>query len=157
MDLDATSYRWLTRLRRAVLPALDRLLPGSLYAAYTLGSGEHVATVEAAPAAVAAELRRRGYELSTLSALKYHWATGRPDAGSLRRVDPRDPDWQWHVHLFETAAGTAVASHYELRPDPGLAALGRMYRHYRPRYGETYLRGETDSRLAEALAAAGRE
>lgn len=159
MDLSVAYYRWLTRLRRAVLPALDRLLPESLYAAYTLTPVEHVATVEASPAALATELRCRGYELSTLSALKYHWETGRPAAGSLRRVDHRTPDWQWHVHLFEIAGGTAVTSHYELRPDPSpsAAALRRMYWHYRPRYGETYIRGATDLRLDEALAATRRK
>jgi hypothetical protein len=128
------------------LGVLDR----PLYAAYPVGAEEYVGTLDDVDDAtrVARELLAAGYDRSgLLAALKYHPETGAPDAGSLRRVDPNHPTWQWHVHLFAVDAGVAIFSHYELRPDlhrigeeTRAEQLERLREHYRPEWSTT--RGE---------------
>lgn len=124
------------------LPTADRYAQAvGHYAAYRLDEREYVGTVvEIADAeGVADLLEDYGYEFSGLAALKYHPETGAPDDASLRKVDPDRPRWQWHLHLFETADGVEVYSHYEYRPDLRPVAgeslrecFDRLREHYRP-------------------------
>ena len=111
------------------------------YTAYSLSESEYITTVESI------EPTELGYEVNNLSAVKTHWDTGNQDIGSYRKVDPKSPKWQFHIHTFATSAGIDVTSHYELRPDFRLLegesigdAKNRLERHYRPQKDE-YLEG----------------
>lgn len=111
----------LTQTQRvAILPTVDRLAqPVGQYTAYELHALEYVGTVDeiAVAEGVGTLLEEYGYEFCGLAALKYYPDTTVPDDGSYRKVDPDNPRWQWHVHLFENDAVVEIYSHYEYRPD----------------------------------------
>lgn len=155
--------RW-TRLR-AHLDSVARLFGG--YTAYTLSREEYIGSVYLPGGARDAYtfLTKNGYEPQYLSAAKRHPETGALHELSMRNVPERHPpatvtdDWmadiafhynpsecQYHVHVFEHDGIVEYFSHYELRPDvfgPSFS-VGRLREHYRPEYGETYLRGVSD-------------
>ena len=131
------------------------------YAAYTLSETEYIGTFEydyqQRVNLFLSTVEDIGYEYSGLAALKYHPETGNADDGSYRKVDPENPTWQWHVHIFKRDGHIEVYSHYEKRPDLTRIVsetLSEMYSrlrtHYRPEYNVTYLRGETCDEI-EAL------
>jgi len=131
-----------TRLRGAADPLARRF---GHYTAYEL-DGEEIGTVSAVPNVTRRLLELKGYEENRLSAAKRHPETGELHHFSLRRIDPDDPQRQYHVHLWPVAddsSRTEVHSHRELRPDLSpLAgetwreAAERARTHYRP--GDTY-------------------
>ena len=128
------------------------------YAAYTLSETEYIGRVsDTLLVSFERQLELMSYEYSGLAALKYHPETGNADDGSYRKVDPENPTWQWHVHIFKVDGYIEVYSHYEMRPDLTRIeseTLSEMYSrlrtHYRPVYNVTYLRGETCDEI-EAL------
>lgn len=144
------------------LPRIDSLARKvGFYAAYRIRDVEHVGTIHRNDGvdAVIEFVTRRGYEYNGLAALKWHPETDDSDRGSYRRIaeehpeldgSPRIYDWepadcQYHVHLFEgdEPEEIEVYSHYELRPDlfrPSIS-VERKRIHYRPEYGEEYIRG----------------
>lgn len=159
-----------TELRGAIDPLVR---PFDLYTAYPLSEKERIGTTPTGPKGVdraRRRLRDRGYEPQYLSAAKRHPRTGQLHDLSFRRVPHEHPfeilkpdaeafaiqSWrpaecQYHVHVFDLGDVLDWFSHYELRPDffkPDLDVV-RLTTHYRPRYGEEYLRGVTDLGLNE--------
>jgi len=154
-----------THLRAAVDPLVR---PYHLYTAYPLTDAEHIGTVAGESIRDARRaLGMAGYEPQYLSAAKRHPETGALHDLSYRKVPDIHPVFdpivsgglkpydaeqcQLHVHAFDVPDGVAFYSHYELRPDLRPVAgetIGEAYRrlrtHYRPEYGDTYLRGVTD-------------
>lgn len=150
--------RSLMHLLAAVDPAARRL---GQYTAYRIAPEEFVGATHMDLQRTARELREWGYETHHLAAAKLH---PEPHAAvahaSLRRVPKEHPigidaritdEWepgqcQYHVHLWPSRDGTSVFSHYEVRGDVlrGGFDVERMRAHYRPDYGETYLRGISD-------------
>ena len=127
------------------------------YTAYQLDEREYVGTYEGDIRSV---LREIGYVRYNLAALKYHWnESDNADDGSFRKVDPENPRWQWHVHIWRVDGHSwAVASHYEYRSDiipvsdeTPSEAIERVRLHYRPTWGENYLLGETCDELPGLL------
>jgi hypothetical protein len=158
------------RLHARLLSALDPYARRvGLYTAYRLTEPERLGTVtgSAGLGVVVRRLRDAGYEPQWLAAAKRHPADDdRIAAGSYRRVPSRHPDvdarlvdeWrprdcQFHVHPFPTHDGVDLYGHYELRPDllAPRVDLTRLRTHYRPTWGETYLRGVLDPRLEGTL------
>lgn len=137
------------------------------YTAYELDSEEWVGIVLGMD--IESRLRQRGYEASpsiagiTLEAAKLHPDTGTVHDVSLRKVDPDKPRKQWHVHLYmepDNTYGTVTEafSHYEFRPDftrVGDESYGdmieRLRTHYRPEWGETYIRGKASPVVTELV------
>lgn len=138
------------------------------YTAYELDSDEWVGTVEGMH--VAERLRQRGYEASpsvagiTLEAAKLHPDTGNVHDVSLRKVDPDNPRKQYHIHMWRDSTPQAIRlsgeifSHYEFRPDferVGDESYGdmieRLRTHYRPEWGETYIRGKASPVVTELV------
>lgn len=130
------------------------------YSAYELSSEEYLGEIKTIDDdgygylkyALTSEM---GYEKSPklmgirLEAAKIspHWATVHDY--SYRKVDPENPRWQWHIHVWENSAHSEIYSHYEYRPDVTLIdgesvseAIERLRTHYRPSWGEDYLKGE---------------
>lgn len=156
-----------TLLRAAVDPIARRY---NLYTAYRVGWEERIGDVDGMGADAARwYLQDRGYEPQYLSAAKAWPDAGRPWGDgdlhdlSYRRVPDRHPpraygkpleewrpaDCQYHVHVFVRDGGAVFFSHYELRPDFFSPAFSpaRLRAHYRPAYGQSYLRGVTDLEL----------
>lgn len=149
-----TPSRW-TRCRAAADPYTRRYL--SLYTAYPLDRSEYVATVTGEIDALRTRLRAAGYTPQRLSAAKRHPETGRLHLLSMRRVPDEHPadaygaavasyppqSCQYHLHAFPSPVHGQfdVFAHYELRP------LIHPIEHYRPTYGDTYLRGVADPAL----------
>ena len=128
------------------------------YTAYQLWEEEFVGTVEHGEDAV--DLGDAGYQVNHLSAVKFHPSTGEVDDSSWRRVDPDNRRWQWHVHAWEHASGTAeLFSHYEYRPDPfplpgeDISAMRqRLHDHYYPKWSTHYSDDEANYFLGRACA-----
>lgn len=149
-------WQWF---RRSVLPALDPVARRvGQYTAYQLSDAELVGSVATRRATVRRRLLEAGYTPARKAAAKRHPDDrDRIDAGSLRRVPADHPDvsapltreWrpvdcQYHVHLFPGPDGDVeVYSHYEVRPDFLVPEpdVERLRIHYRPEWGEQYLRG----------------
>jgi len=92
-----------------------------------------------------------------LSATKLHPDTGEVHDFTIRRVDPDNPRWQWHVHLWYMQGETEIYSHYEMRPDmrridgeDKAEMIGRLKIHYRPS-GDEYREGYKDHVVAKLL------
>jgi len=131
------------------------------YTKYTMDEEEFVAAVTWDLDQLRSRLRDWGYEPQKLSAAKTHHTTGQPHDLSYRRVPEEHPELaedrrvgqeyepnecQYHVHAFVMDSEIEVYSHYEARPDflwPR-PSLERLDTHYRPDYGEDYLKGVTD-------------
>ena len=84
-----------------------------------------------------------------LEAAKIHPTWGEVHDYSLRKVDQESPRWQYHVHVWEREKWSEIFSHYELRPDfrringeSWNKMYDRLREHYRPDWGETYIRGK---------------
>lgn len=149
--------RW-TRFR-ALLDPLARLF--GYYTAYSLSSPEYVGTLKQSIPETHNYLKHNAYQPQRLSAAKRHPDHGRLHDLSLRYIPSTHPDGalgtplaqefdpeecQFHVHIFRTAEGVDVFSHYESRPDlmrPNISRK-RLRTHYRPTWDETYLRGITN-------------
>ena len=94
-----------------------------------------------------------------LSAVKTHPDTGQPHNWTLRYPDPDRPRQQYHLHAFKTSQGTEVACHYELRPDLKMLEgespqdrRDRLTTHYRPKWGEDYIRGKHPEAIQSYLS-----
>ena len=96
-------------------------------------------------------LLNNGYEeLKLLEAAKFHPKTGDVHTYSARKVDSEIPRWQYHAHVWNRDGDNIeVFSHYELRPDlrringeSWNQMYDRLREHYRPDWGETYIRGK---------------
>lgn len=152
------------RSRQEILAVVDPIARiFGKYTAYRLASEEFVGTASAENGE--AELVESGYEANPLSAAKYHPETGAVDDRSLRRVDPDNPRWQWHVHLWTEDDATEVFSHYEYRPDfspigdESFAEMAQRVRvHYNPKWDmyhdddeATYFLGRACHRVEETV------
>lgn len=156
-----------TQLRAALDPIARRY---NLYTAYRVEWPEHVGTVDGMDVETARWfLDDVGYVPQFLSAAKawpeseQPWSNDDLHDLSYRRVPERHPSeaydteleyWpsglcQYHVHVFVRDGVAYFFSHYELRPDflRPYPSIPRLREHYRPTYGETYLRGVTDLEL----------
>jgi hypothetical protein len=106
-------------------------------------------------------LTANGYETSptfagiTLEAAKIHPKTGDVHDVSLRKVDPENNQKQYHLHYWlesvEEGYEAQLFSHHEYRPDVRILdgetlseAIERLKTHYRPEWGESYIRGKAD-------------
>lgn len=146
------------RFRETLLPAADRLVrPLGFYTAYSIGD-EQLARLDDVDAQIALlSFKIAGFEETWLAALKYRSTARRShDYASLRYVPEEHPavdarivdEWepaecQYHVHLFVVDGALEVYSHYEVRPDllrPS-PSIDRLRTHYRPVYGEDYVKG----------------
>lgn len=146
------------RFRETALPAADRLAsPWGFYAAYSIGDEQIARLSDVKTRWAICAMRTVGFKPVWLSALKYRSsARNRHDVASLRYVPDEHPtvdarivdEWapdecQYHLHLFDVDDALEVYSHYELRPDllrPS-PSIERLRTHYRPEYGEDYLKG----------------
>ena len=144
----------LKQLKKRLNPAAKRF---GLYTAYALDSSEYIGYIDSTPHLVAVDLYEDGYEKPPtfagveLAAAKIHSTEEIVDEYSCRKVDPDNPRWQWHVHLFKIDDVTEIFSHYEMRPDfkkidgeDTAEMLGRLQIHYRPEYGTDYYQGKAD-------------
>jgi hypothetical protein len=144
-------------LLKAINPIARRL---GGYTAYTLSEREYVGTVEN-DSDLQTVLRSRGYGDAPrvlgirLQATKLHPESGDVHDWALRKVSPVDESMQYHIHGWQSSAGTEIFSHYEYRPD--LAALSgesqseresRLRTHYRPTWGTDYIRGKRDETVS---------
>lgn len=134
-----------TVLRKSLYPVLDRVkrFVGIGYAAYVLSPTGRVALVQGELAEVRSMLREWGFEYQLLAAIKYRLDKHhspldpydlQPDDGSYTLRDPKNPEKQYHVHLFERPDGVEVTAHYEYVPYPDWSAanpLERPLKHYR--------------------------
>jgi len=149
----------LKQLKKRLNPVAKRF---GYYTAYEISLKEYVGTISD-PWQAKAELEQRGYESPPtvmgieLTAAKIHPQTGNPHDVTLRRIDPDNRRWQWHIHMWLRDGGTVsvdhviVFSHYEMRPDfkridgeDTAEMLGRLQIHYRPEYGTDYYQGKAD-------------
>jgi hypothetical protein len=158
-----------TPLRARVDPFARAL---GFYTAYRIDPAEHIRTIDKQVGPVAADFRRLGYrDVPAIAGIPLEAAKEHPANDdqyhrvSLRRrplkhptaaegtplTSERPQHCQYHVHLFQTDAGTELYSHYELRPDLGRLTgetvsdwINRLETHFQPAYGETYLRGVSD-------------
>ena len=153
----------------AIDPVVEALT--GKYTAYQLAESEYVRTINDSLENVTVLLKKSDYERNALAAAKYHHEPHKAlDHGSYRRVPQNHPDalenqeqpaeivnhyepeeCQYHVHLWPTADGVELYSHYEVRPDlwpvadeSPLEAYQRAREHYDPTAGETYVRGVSD-------------
>ena len=140
-----------TKVMAAVDPIARRL---GYYTAYELDKLEYIGYREDVATGTRNELLNNGYERSPtiagirLQAAKKHPETGEIHEYSLRKVDPNDNRRQYHVHLWGGGV-TSIYSHHEFRPDLRVLegesledAKERLQTHYRPEWGETYIRGK---------------
>ena len=132
------------------------------YTAYTLTVPEFIGVTQSDN--LRETLLRQGYEpppklwIIPLSAAKTHPVTGDIHAWTLRQIDSDSPRHQYHIHVFTTDTGLSVASHYELRPDLKRIAgethkerMDRLRTHYRPVWGDEYIRGKAPDSLTSEL------
>lgn len=146
-----------TELRVALDPIARRF---NHYTAYRIREAERIGTTGRDVASTREYLRQQGYEPQYLSAAKRHPDTGQAHDISYRRVPESHPpaadgrdvaekftpeECQFHVHAFATGGQVELFSHYEARPDffSPTWDVARLRTHYRPVYGEEYLRGVT--------------
>jgi len=150
----------LRQLKKRLNPVAQKV---GLYTAYALDKTEFVGVV-ADPWKTQAELEQRGYESPPnimgvqLTAAKTHPHWDRVHDLTLRRIDPDNRRWQWHIHMWlrggdnkRQAHHYEIFSHYEMRPDfkridgeDTAEMLGRLQIHYKPTWGDTYLLGKAD-------------
>jgi hypothetical protein len=146
-------------LAKALNPLANRF---GFYTAYQLSTKEFIGIAKWD--GLATRLEEIGYEppprigCIPLSAAKTHPVTGATHNLTMRKLDPQDNTRQYHVHAFRMDTVAAIASHYELRPDlmrlPEESSQERKERletHYRPIWGEDYLRGEKCEDIQQVL------
>jgi hypothetical protein len=147
------------RLAKAINPLAKRL---GFYTAYQLHPKEFVGVADRR--CLRKRLHARGYNRPPrigcipLSATKTHPVTGAIHDFTMRKPDPEDNRLQFHIHGFRFDSVVAIASHHELRPDlrrlAGESPADRKQRlktHYRPVWGDDYIRGKTCQLLEEVL------
>ncbi len=147
-----------TKFRIAVNPIARRF---NQYTAYTIRDPERIGAIQEDVPGTREYLRACGYEPQFLSAAKKHPQTGQPHDLSYRRVPDSHPpgtgdkliaenfrpqECQFHVHAFHVADQMQLFSHYEARPDllSPEVDISRLRTHYRPEYGQEYIRGISD-------------
>ena len=150
--------------RQRLLAALDPFARRhGKYTAYELPTDEFIGDLPRTEESV--DLSEHGYESHALSAAKFHPVTGALDDSSWRRVDPDNPRWQWHVHVWHRDDRAELFSHYEYRPD--LRVLWgeswsdftqRLHDHYYPKWDTnhgaeeaTYFLGKSCPRIRSLL------
>jgi len=144
------------RLRQSLGRFVHSLpLSNDFYGIYALNSAERVGTLAATAEQAIDRLQSSPYQYNVVAATKRHPETDDSDDGSYRRVDPNNPDQQWHIHVFERpdeqgGPVTEVFSHYEYRPlwPP---SLRRSREHYWPDYGASYLQGQHCAMVSDLL------
>jgi hypothetical protein len=140
-------------MKPELLKAIDPLARKvGLYTSYQLSQKEYVGLFEAP----ISELKAAGYEHPPtfagigLEAAKQHPLNQSVHDVSLRKVDPNNPRMQYHIHIWDYRP-KELYSHYEFRPDLKVLAgetlseaIERLRTHYRPEWGESYIRGKAD-------------
>ncbi|MDZ7688628.1 MAG: hypothetical protein U5J64_07900 [Halobacteriales archaeon] len=126
------------KVRHSLAGIGKRVLPGSMYSVYSLGTEEYIGTLDVNLDEARKLLKEESYSYNVASAKKLHPDDeSRSDDGSYRRLDPDNRAKQWHVHLWDLAP-VEVYSHYEYKPEPWQPIdTSRTAEHYRPDYGET--------------------
>lgn len=147
-----------TKLRIAANPIARRF---NQYTAYTIRDSERIGVKQEDLSETREYLRTQGYEPQILSAAKMHPETAQPHDLSYRRVPDSHPpgasdklieekfsprECQFHVHAFSVDGQMHLFSHYEARPDlwSPTVDISRLQTHYRPDYGQEYIRGISD-------------
>ena len=148
-------------LRRKLNPIARRF---GFYTAYMLDDREFVGELPNAPV----WWQTHGYESNPtvagipLSAAKIHPSTGQTHDISVRKVDPENTQKQYHLHYWlesvEEGYEAELFSHHEYRPDLKILegetlsdAIERLRTHYRPEWGESYIRGKADQTVRELV------
>lgn len=123
-----------------------------MYSMYRLSAQEFVGILDEDLAEATGHLTRAGYDYQLLAATKLHPETEEYDDGSYRLINHVDPAKQWHVHLWESDDGVECFSHYEYKPEPWNPwDHDRVFEHYRPDYGTTYIQGQHSHALKRLL------
>ena len=150
----------LKQLKKRLNPVAQKV---GLYTAYRLDESEYVGAAHSAWSAKA-QIEDSDYESPPnvagiqLSAAKEHPHWDELYDLTYRKVDPDNPRWQWHIHLWlcgseykDVNVYYEIFSHYEMRPDfkkidgeDTAEMLGRLQIHYRPEYGTDYYQGKAD-------------
>jgi len=141
-----------------LLKAIDPLARKvGLYTSYELSEMEFVGHADGWN--IKEILKQNGYEkpptfLSVqLQAAKLHPKHNVVHDWSFRKVDPENERKQYHIHAWDVPSvqKAELASHYEFRPDLKVLegetladAIERLRTHYRPSWGESYIRGKAD-------------
>jgi hypothetical protein len=131
-----------------------------LYTSYELDAKEYIG--KANPSTVVQRLQEAGYEAPPtflgvpLAASKTHPETNTTHDVTLRKIDPKRPRSQWHIHIWFIEDTAEVFSHYEHRPDirpiageSWIDMKTRLKTHYRPIYGDDYLQGVASNAVVE--------
>lgn len=159
------SFKYKHRLRLTAVDALSGPLP---YTAYDVGETEYLGTYDGSLSAFIADITERGYHYQLFAARKRHEDHGVKDSGSYARIASEHPqeatetalaelpprECQYHVHPIVIDDTAEVYGHYEIHPypwEPHWDLTRPWPRHYRPTYGETYLKGVRDDRLNDIL------
>ena len=143
----------LKQLKKRLNPVAQKF---GFYLSYRLDKSEYVGAAHSAWSAKA-QIEDSGYETPPnvagiqLSAAKEHPHWDELYDLTYRKVDPDNPRWQWHIHLWKVNGLPVIYSHYEMRPDfkridgeDTAEMLGRLQIHYRPEYGTDYYQGKAD-------------
>ena len=107
------------RFRRSVYPTVDKVLGVvGLYALYTLDPDERTAVVDKDLGEVYELMDDLDlHEEAIFAALKYH-EDGQKSKGNFRCIDPKNNNYQYHVHFFEVDGGYELNAHHEYRWEP---------------------------------------
>lgn len=131
-----------------------------LYTSYELSEKEYVG--DANPSTVVETLQEAGYEAPPtflgvpLAASKTHPETKTTHDVTLRKINPKRPRSQWHIHIWFIEDTAEVFSHYEYRPDiepiageSWIDMKSRLKTHFKPEWGTDYLRGVSSEAVQE--------
>jgi hypothetical protein len=150
--------------RENILPVVDKVAhPLGLYSMYRLGIAEKIGATSRESDEVVEDIKSVGFEYNGLSAIKKHPARDILDSGSYRLVPDNHPEvrgariteefepneCQYHLHLFEINNLVEYFIHYETRPDIFSPSFSkdRLETHYRPEYGQDYIKGAKPDEL----------
>jgi len=144
-------------LLKAIDPYVRKI---GLYTSYELSEKEFVGLVDLTDID---SLYEHGYEEAPtfagigLEAAKIHPISETVHDLSLRKIDPENNRKQYHIHIWMYDPAE-IWAHHELRPDirpVGGESLREMYQrlrtHYRPTYGENYIKGKADESVRELV------
>ena len=157
----------LKQLKKRLNPVAQK---AGLYLSYELDESEYVGTMPVFDHEVKYLLENTDYERPptvggvSLTATKLHPERGTVHDATVRKIDPDNPRWQWHVHLWYVVDGAPgesyyeVFSHYEMRPDfkklngeDKSEMIGRLKIHYRPEYNVDYFQGRADKVVSDLV------
>jgi hypothetical protein len=144
---------------------VDLLAETLPYTSYDIGESEYLGSFDGTLNEFIETVESCGYHYQLFAARKKK--NNAKDDGSYARIPNKHPSavedtslegldsqaCQYHVHPFVTEDGIDVYGHYEIHPYPWKPTndITRPIRHYKPTYGDTYLKGVVDDRLTDIL------